>query len=114
MKKKELLKFILTLLIFSMIGGCIGFKLGHVSHKDVIEEQKMEFARDTGYKQSCVEISYALGLLSDADYTSYIEASDKYNKEPNNKNLKNLSKLVNHLLKNLPIWDFLDDVESPV
>ena len=58
-----------------MIGGTIGYSYGKVSQKETVT---MEFARDTGYKQSCVELSYALGMLSDKDYNSYLEASDKY------------------------------------
>ena len=69
--------------------------------------EQMEYARDTGYKQSCVELAYYLGMISDNDYQKYLDMSEKYNKNPNARNLKDLSELVNQLIKDLPMWDDL-------
>ena len=110
MKKTALLTTIVIVLLFCLIGGIIGYSYG--KHKNSVSQkttEAMEFARDTGYKQSCVELAYALGMLSDEDYNSYLEASDKYDNEPNEKTLEELSKLVNRLIMGLPMWDILDE-----
>ena len=103
MKRTE---FIKTLLLYCVI-GCFAFSFGFAAGQK--ETSNVEIARDTGYKQSCVELSYALGMLSDNDYNSYLEVADKYDNEPNEKNLEELSKLVNRLLRDLPMWDVLDE-----
>lgn len=97
MKRTE---FIKTLLLYCMI-GCFAFSFGFAVGQK--ETSNVEIARDTGYKQGCVESYHALGMISDDDYNSYLEVSDKYEKEPNSKNLENLSELVNRLLMDLPV-----------
>ena len=96
MNKSSLLVAIIITLMICASGG-IGYAYG-VSQR---ETANMEFARDTGYKQGCVESYHELGMISDSDYNSYLEASDKYDNEPSKKNLENLSELVNRLLSDL-------------
>ena len=94
-------KFIVTLLLFCMVAGILGFAFEFSRAVSQKETANMEFARDTGYKQGCVETYHSLGMISDSDYNSYLEASDKYDKEPSKKNLENSSELVNRLLRSL-------------
>lgn len=113
MNKTSLLTAIIITLMLCTIGGIGGYAYGkHENSFSQKETETMEFARDIGYKQSCVELSYSLGMLSDDDYNSYLEASDKYEKDPNSKNLENLSELVNRLLIDLPMWNDMENENS--
>ena len=74
---------------------------------ETYNSEQMEYARDTGYKQSCVEIAYYFSMISDIDYQKYLDISEKYTENPNAQTLKKLSELVNKLIKDLPMWDDL-------
>ena len=113
LKRNILIAAVIVIGIITILGSRLAIHIRQ-NMADRVEQvatgynvEQMEYARDTGYKQSCVELAYYLGMISDNDYQKYLDMSEKYTKNPNARNLKDLSELVNQLIKDLPMWDDL-------